>query len=177
MKATQLLQKQHREVEAIFKAIKSGKGEPMVLLEKLADALVAHMAIEQHLFYPSVKKIDEDLVYESFEEHAVAELALKRALACDPLDPTFKAKVTVLEELIKHHVKEEETELFPKVEKALGTASLERLGAEMETMFAEASEEGYEATLTKLYPKTSVDDDINLLTPNFSGRPSAPSFA
>jgi hemerythrin-like domain-containing protein len=177
MKATQLLQKQHREVESIFKAIKSGKGEPMVLLEKLADALVAHMAIEQQLFYPAVKKVDEDLIFESFEEHAVAEVALKRALGCDPMDPTFKAKVTVLEELIQHHVGEEEKSLFPKVEKALGTAALERLGAQMETMFAEAMEEGYEATLTKVIPKTSVDEDVNMLTPNFSGRPSAPSFA
>jgi hemerythrin-like domain-containing protein len=176
MKATQLLKQQHREVEAIFQAIKSGKGDTMVLVEKLADALVAHMAIEQKLFYPAVKKVDEDLIYESFEEHASAEVALRRLLSADPLDPTFKAKVTVLEELIKHHVEEEEQELFPKVDDALGER-LETLGEELETMFTEAMEEGHEATLRKA-PKSSVDEDeVNMLSPNFSGRPSAPSFA
>jgi iron-sulfur cluster repair protein YtfE (RIC family) len=177
MKATELLKKQHREVEAIFKAIESGKGDITELCEKLADNLVAHMAIEQQLFYPSVQKIDSDLIGEAFEEHAMAEVGLKRVLGCDVTDPTFKAKVTVLKEMILHHVEEEEKELFPKVEKAMG-AELEKLGAEMETMFAEALEEGYEATLTKTVPKTSVDEAIAAqVNSGLLGRVSAPSLA
>lgn len=178
MKATELLKKQHREVEGIFKSIESGKGDVTQLLTRLADTLVAHMTIEQELFYPAVQKVDPDLILESFEEHAMAEIGLERLLRADPLDPRFKAKVTVLEELILHHVEEEEKELFPKVEKALGK-ELETLGAEMETMFKESLEVGYEGTLTKTAQKTSVDEAlINQMNQgNIFGRPSSPSLA
>jgi iron-sulfur cluster repair protein YtfE (RIC family) len=177
MKATELLKKQHREVEGIFKSIESGKGDVSQLLEQLADNLVAHMTIEQELFYPAVQKVDKDLILEAFEEHAIAEIGLKRLLQADPLSPGFKAKVTVLKELILHHVEEEEKELFPKVEKALGK-ELEKLGAEMETMFVESLEVGYEGTLTNTAPKTSVDEAlIANMTPAMFGRPSSPSLA
>ena len=177
MKATELLKKQHREVEAIFKAIESGKGDAVELREKLADNLVAHMAIEQQIFYPAVQQIDADLILEAFEEHSMAEVGLKRVLAADPMDPTFKAKVSVLKEMILHHVKEEEEELFPKVEKALG-AKLEELGTEMEAMFAEALEEGYEGTVTNTVTKTSVDESLLAsVNQGMFGRPSSPSLA
>src|SRR5690349_7059614 len=119
MKATELLEKQHREVEAIFDKIESSRSGSNGLVNDLADKLAGHMAIEQKLFYPAVRSADENLVLESFEEHAIAELALKRLLAVDAKDPTFTAKVTALKELIQHHVEEEEEELFPKVEKAI----------------------------------------------------------
>lgn len=177
MKATDLLKRQHREVEAIFTEIESGKGDVTALCEQLADNLVAHMTIEQQLFYPAVQKVDSDLILEAFEEHAMAEVALKRLLAADVIDPTFKAKVTVLKEMILHHVGEEEKELFPKVEKALG-AKLETLGTEMEAMFKEALEEGHEATLTKRAPETSVDEArIAMSQRGIFGRPSSPSLA
>jgi iron-sulfur cluster repair protein YtfE (RIC family) len=177
MKATELLKKQHREVEAIFKAIESGKGDSTQLLQKLADNLVAHMEIEQQLFYPAVQKVDSDLILEAFEEHAMAEVGLKRALAEDPASPSLKAKVSVLKEMILHHVEEEEKELFPKVEKALGKEN-ETLGVEMETMFNEAMEAGHEATLTKRAPQTSVDEVMTQqMQQGILGRPSAPSLA
>jgi iron-sulfur cluster repair protein YtfE (RIC family) len=178
MKATELLTKQHREVERIFMLIESGNGEVTNLVEQLADALVAHMAIEQQLFYPAVQKIDPDLILESFEAHAMAEVGLKRLIAADLMDPSFKAKVTVLKEMILRHVEEEEEDLFPKVEKTLGKERLEKLGAEMETMFSEALEEGYETTLTRGAPRTSVDDAlIASMRQGLFGRPSSPSFA
>ena len=99
-------------------------------------------------------------------------------LAADPLDPSFRAKVCVLKEMILHHVEEEEKTLFPKVEKAMGK-KLEQLGAEMETMFAEALEEGYEATLTKRAPQTSVDEALfaTMQQGGLFGRPRSPSIA
>ncbi len=177
MKATELLEKQHREVEKIFKKIESGNGDVAQLLELLADNLVAHMTIEQELFYPAVQDVDADLVMESFEEHALAEIGLKRVLVTDPLDPTFKPKVAVLKETILHHIGEEEKELFPKVEKAM-SKELEKLGAEMETMFAEVLEEGHEATLTKRPARTAVDEAMTAaISQGMFGRPSAPSHA
>jgi hemerythrin-like domain-containing protein len=147
MKATKLLEEQHRKVEATFEKLEKKQGDVLELLTSLANDLAGHMAIEQTIFYPAVRQIEPDLVDESYQEHAIAELALKRLLATKPDDPTFKAKVTALKELIEHHVDEEEEDLFPTVEKQLEDDELEQLGKDMSAAFEEAVEEGYEALL------------------------------
>jgi hypothetical protein len=79
--------------------------------------------------------------------------------------------------MIRHHAEEEEKELFPKVEKALGD-QLEKLGTEMEAMFTEAIEAGYESTLSRTIPKTSVDETmVAQVNTGILGRPSSPSLA
>jgi len=154
MKATDLLKEQHRTVEALFAKIEAGEPEA---LKDLASALAAHMTIEHEFFYPESRGIDEDAIAEAFEEHAIAEVALKRALACDPEDDTFEARVTVLKELIAHHVKEEESELFPEVESELDGAQLESLGQKMEARFDEVLRKGYAAVLPKNMEDTAAD--------------------
>ncbi len=150
MKATDLLKKQHRTVETIFKKLLSkGAISSRALLMELADDLAAHMEIEQTILYPVARAVDASLVLESYEEHAIAELALKRLLACGTSDETFKAKVTALRELIQHHVTEEEEELFPKLEKAFEGERLKALGARMEKAFAAAKERGPAESLPK----------------------------
>ncbi len=143
MKATTLLKKQHRVVEGLFKKL-GGSAPKKELLRELANNLAAHMAIEQEIFYPAIKEIDEDMVLESFEEHALAEIALKRLLATNPKDDSFEARVTATKELIAHHVDEEEEDLFPKVEKKMG-GELEELGARMKERFDEAFAQGFKA--------------------------------
>ncbi len=96
MKATELLKHQHDEVKAIFKQLEGKADHAKARVEKLANSLSAHMVIEQELFYPAVFEADEDLVLESYEEHAVARFALKRLLKTEPSDETFAAKVTTL---------------------------------------------------------------------------------
>jgi hemerythrin superfamily protein len=154
--ATNLLKKQHRKVEATFKKLANGKGDAPALLTELACDLAAHMKIEQDIFYPAVKSIDEDVVLESFEEHALAEIALKRLLSTPPDDDTFIPKVTTLKELILHHVEEEEEELFPKVEKKLGADRNAELGKQMKALFEQTVEAGYEAALPR-GSRTSAD--------------------
>ncbi len=114
------------------------------------------MTIEQDIFYPAVREVDKDMVLESFEEHAIAELALKRLLASAPNDQAFTAKAMVLKELIEHHVEEEEEDLFPKVEKKLASERLDSLGKRMKDAFEAAVERGYEAALPK-GAQTSAD--------------------
>ncbi len=157
MKATTLLTRQHRKVEGVFKKLENGRGDPLPLLEELANDLAAHMAIEQEIFYPAVKAVDEDLVMEAFEEHSLAELALKRLLGTDPADASFAARVTATKELIEHHVKEEEEDLFPAVEKKLGEARMLELGKAMKTRFEEVVAAGFEASVPKGFAKTSAD--------------------
>ena len=157
MQATALLEKQHRKVESIFKKLESAKSSPTPLLEELANDLAAHMAIEQELFYPAIQGVDPDMVAESFEEHAIAELALKRLLATSPESEQWKARVTTLKELISHHVEEEEKELFPKVKKRLEADYLTDLGKQMKKRFDEVVENGFENTVPPGFDETSAD--------------------
>jgi len=157
MNAIALLKSQHRKVEALFKKLESGRSDPAAVLEELANSLAAHMAIEHEFFYPAAKDVDDDLVNESFEEHSLAELALKRLLATDPEDEAFDARVTALKELIEHHVEEEEEELFPKVEKAVDEDSLSSMGKAMKQRFDEVFEQGFAAAVPRGMAKTSAD--------------------
>jgi hemerythrin-like domain-containing protein len=159
MNAISLLKSQHRKVEALFKKLEGGRSDPQTVLDELANSLAAHMAIEHEFFYPGVKEVDEDLINESYEEHSLAEVALKRLLATDPEDEAFEARVTAAKELIEHHVEEEEEELFPKVEKAVSEQTLNELGKQMKPRFEEVFDNGFEATVPKGMSKTSADVD------------------
>lgn len=134
MKATALLRAQHAEARKLFAAIESGKGDAKAAAEEVARKLLAHMIIEQTHFYPAVLGLDEDAVQEGYEEHAVARYEIRRMLeGLD--DPRFESRATTLKELIEHHVKEEEEELFPKVDRRLPEARHDELGAAMEALF------------------------------------------
>jgi len=159
MKATDLLERQHKKVKALFKKLESGRSDPVPLLKELADDLIAHMVIEHELLYPAAAAVDHSLVAEAFEEHALGELALKRLLQTNPEDESFEARVVAAKELIEHHVKEEEEELFPKLEKKLGSEKLEELGKQMKVRFAEVREAGFESLLSKVFSKTLADAD------------------
>jgi hemerythrin-like domain-containing protein len=157
MKATKLLEQQHKKVKAMFKKLESGRSDPRPILQELANDLIAHMAIEHEIFYPAVEALDRSLVAESLEEHSLAELALKRLLATDPADESFKARVSATKELIEHHVQEEEEDLFPRVDKKLGDEKLEQLGKQMRTRFAEVQTAGFEEMAPRGFARTLAD--------------------
>jgi iron-sulfur cluster repair protein YtfE (RIC family) len=166
MQATRLLEQQHRKVEAIFKKLESEGGDAEALVIELANDLAAHMTIEQEIFYPAIQGVDREAVLESYEEHALGEVALKRLLAADSEAEEFKARVTALKELIEHHVQEEEKELFPKVEKALGDERLAELGKQMAERFEEVVGAGYESAVPRGFARTSSDVSRKALKKN-----------
>lgn len=139
MKATTLLKNQHKEVAALFKQLQGTEDadERRELMETISEKLRVHMMIEEQIFYPAVrdgvdtKKVREEMVPEAYEEHHVVKLVLEELPEVDPEDERFEAKMTVLEELIDHHVEEEEKEMFKAADK-LGAAELEALGGQME---------------------------------------------
>ena len=135
MKATELLKKQHREVKALFgQAKKAPPPERRRVLDEITHKLRAHMSIEESIFYPAVREIGtkktDEIVPEAYEEHHVVSLVLDELPNVDVHDERFEAKVTVLDELIAHHVDEEEHEMF-KVAEKLGADRLAALGTEM----------------------------------------------
>lgn len=140
MDPTKLLKKQHREVESLFKQIDKtdDPDDRRELMQEIARKLELHMKIEEEIFYPAVKELGsrkaEDLVMESYEEHGVVKLVMGQIPEVDPSDERFEAKMTVFQELIEHHVEEEEKEMF-KLAQKLPEEELEELG---ERMMAEA---------------------------------------
>jgi hemerythrin superfamily protein len=145
MDAIELLKSQHREVEELFAQIGKAKSDDNKarLFDKLADDLAVHAAIEEHHFYPAVKeRRTEEILLESLEEHLAIKRALADLLETDVDDETFDAKIKALKEEVEHHVKEEESDLFPKVKKILSKQQLTALASEMLAEQTELEEEG-----------------------------------
>jgi iron-sulfur cluster repair protein YtfE (RIC family) len=146
MKASKYLKEQHQELRSALKHLLKANGHSRELLGSLASSLSAHLAVEQELFYPAAVKVKEGLVLEGYEEHVLVRFALKRLMRTPPGDPTFKPKVKALRVLLESHLQEEEDELFPAVEKALGDASAV-LCAEMKALHEITLQAGYERTV------------------------------
>jgi hemerythrin superfamily protein len=149
MKANELIEKQHRLVEDLFEQFEQAKGAAKRrIFERIAGNLVAHDAIEREIFYPACEEAlaDEDILGEALVEHGVVEFCLFRADKNQAGDE-FDKYVTVLKEVVMHHVKEEERELLPKAKRALGKEQLEELGMEMEARFEQALESDFRAPL------------------------------
>jgi hemerythrin superfamily protein len=145
MDAIEMLKKEHRAVEELFKKFESAKGanQKRKTFEEIADALAVHAAIEEQHFYPAVKENPtEDLVLEAVEEHLEIKRVIADLLDMEASDDAFEAKVKVLQEDVEHHVEEEETELFPKVRKLFDEEQLETIGAAMEQTEGELLEAG-----------------------------------
>lgn len=149
MKATDLLTSQHREVEQLFERLEKGRGDRVALLRELSSKLAAHMRIEEEIFYPRARDLLEKKVLESLEEHTLAAFALKRLAEVGIGHESFGAKLKALKELIEHHVEEEESEMFPRVARAMGREDLEEMGAELEARFEEIVDSGYGADLVR----------------------------
>ena len=151
MKANELLIQQHREVEELFERFEKAEAsaEKREIFEELAASLVGHDAIERELFYPACEEElgeDDDILGESLVEHGVVEFCLYGADEHRESDE-FEKYVTVLKEMVMHHVEEEEKELFPKVKRQLGADVLEKLGTKMEARFEQARAEDFRQPL------------------------------
>jgi hemerythrin-like domain-containing protein len=138
MDALTLLKADHEAVERKF--AKFEELGPRALKSKAAvvadviEALSVHAAIEEQLLYPAVRArlADEDgQVLEALEEHHVVKWTLSELDGMSPDHERFDAKFIVLMESVRHHVKEEENELFPKVRKSFTRTELADLGDEL----------------------------------------------
>jgi hemerythrin superfamily protein len=151
--AIELLKKDHRRVEALFKQFEqlqeedADAAEPVI--ETICTELKIHDKLETELFYPAVRDEagdeEEDLLNEAEVEHTSVRQLIETIESLSPDDEKRNAHVTVLTEYVKHHVQEEEKEMFPKVKKLEGL-DLKELGAQMKERKTELmSEMGVEA--------------------------------
>jgi hemerythrin-like domain-containing protein len=121
--AIALLKQDHRTVSALFEEFeKADEEEQSAIAQRVCQLLTVHATIEEELLYPAAKQAledeeDDDLVNEAEVEHGSAKELIAKIEGMTGDDEHFKATVTVLGEYIKHHVKEEEGELFPQLRK------------------------------------------------------------
>ena len=110
--AISLLKADHRQVEKWFAEFQKARmpSRKSKLAEQICDALKVHTAIEEEIFYPAFLAAtqDEDKHHEAEVEHEGAKKLIQTIEEMDPDDDYFSARVKVLSEMIKHHVKEEE---------------------------------------------------------------------
>jgi hemerythrin superfamily protein len=128
-----LLVHDHRRMERMLgKLADADEKDRSPLLDDVADALAAHVALEEEHFYPAVRaRRTEDILLESLEEHLSLKRVMSDLLDLAPSDPHWEAKMHVLKEQAEHHHREEESHLFPKVEKLFDASQLDELGETM----------------------------------------------
>ena len=129
--AVSLLKKDHREVEQMFDEYEQleGDSEKLALFGKIALALKVHTQIEEEILYPEERgEVEDDLLDEAYVEHDGAKKLIAEIEAMSPDQDFYDAKVKVLSEYIKHHVKEEEQPggLFSQAKK--GDEDLDAMG-------------------------------------------------
>jgi hemerythrin superfamily protein len=107
--AIALLKADHKAVDALFKSYESARGRKAEIAQKICMELIIHTMIEEEIFYPACKgAVEEDNLDEAYVEHDGAKMLIAEIEAGSPDDAFYDAKVKVLSEEIKHHVKEEE---------------------------------------------------------------------
>jgi hemerythrin superfamily protein len=137
--ALELIKSDHREVDALFaKALDEGTpaAQRRAAIAKVVQALTVHAEMEEAIFYPALRKAggkdERDSVLEAAEEHGVVKDLIAKIEQSRGRDETLTAKVTVLQELVHHHVQEEEGTIFGEARRALGAERLQQLGEEMQ---------------------------------------------
>jgi hypothetical protein len=162
--AIALLKADHRKVEDLFDKYEKAKGaeRKKSLAGQICLELTVHAKIEEDVFYPACRgEIDDDLMDEAYVEHDGAKVLIAEIEAGSPDDQFYDAKVKVLSEMIKHHVKEEEKKagnMFAQARKAgLDTKSLgARMAAEKKGLVAKYKSSGLPKPPTPTFTGTKL---------------------
>jgi hypothetical protein len=148
--AVALLKADHRKVDGLFKKAEKAKGGAKEkLVEQICNELIIHTMLEEEIFYPACRgeDVEEDKMDEAQVEHDGAKVLINDLMAIGASSPMYDAKVKVLSEYIKHHVKEEEAPrkgVFAEAKRK--GVDMDELGAKMKArkmeLMREAEEDG-----------------------------------
>ena len=134
--AIDLLKEDHDKVKKAFKEFEKMDRSDIEtcrqVVRSVCEDLRVHTALEEEIFYPAVREAidDEDIMNEAAVEHETAKTLIEQLENMEPDDPNYFATFTVLGEYVMHHVKEEESEMFPQAKKAK-ELDLQALGEQM----------------------------------------------
>jgi len=133
MDAIQMLKDDHQKVKELFRAFEQQPidAEKRHIVDTAIRELEVHSKLEEEIFYPAVRAATEEeaLMDEAVEEHHVADQLMQELAKMKPGDSRYDAKFTVLAEMVKHHIEEEETEMLPRASRV--NLDLARLGEQM----------------------------------------------
>ena len=143
--AIDMLKQDHDKVEKAFREFEKMDRQDADgcrrLIEQVCEDLKLHTTLEEEIFYPALREAieDEDLMNEASVEHETAKMLIDQLLSMANDDPNYFATFTVLGEYVRHHVKEEQGEMFPAAKKAkLDLVALgERMRARKEELAGE----------------------------------------
>ena len=131
--AIEMLREDHRKVKKLFEDFQHAEEDQSKeqIVENTVHELEVHAALEEEIFYPAAEEQigEKESIDEAREEHHVVKLLIGELKKMSADDERYDAKYTVLAESVKHHIEEEESELFPKLE---GKLDAEEIGGEME---------------------------------------------
>jgi hemerythrin superfamily protein len=154
--AVKMLKMDHKKVKALFDEFEEAKDAraKRKAAEQAILELKIHAALEEEIFYPAVRrklgKQMADVMNEANEEHHVAKVLIAELDQLEPRDPRFEAKFMVLAENVRHHIKEEESEMLPEAEDT---------GIDMEAL-AEQMAQRKEALMAGELPRTTEEEMV-----------------
>jgi hemerythrin-like domain-containing protein len=140
--AITMLKSDHATIKRLMRELTETEGNSATAVRK-RENLVAeiervvkmHAQVEEEAFYPAFlaivnrkKQGDEELFYEAAEEHHVVDMVLPALKTANPRSPEFQAKAKVLKELLEHHIREEETQMFKQAQSLFDDQQLRELG-------------------------------------------------
>jgi hypothetical protein len=140
--AIELLELQHEEALELCRELAKSRigSDRRERFRQLQIGLLAHMEIEEELFYPAAAKAnpDNEPIVAAYENHASERGGLERCDKALKEDELFHVRIVVLREMLEQHMREERDELFPRARRDLTEAQLDVLGAQMEAGFIRA---------------------------------------
>jgi hemerythrin superfamily protein len=124
-----VLKKDHNKVKGLFRQIARKKQSPESVFPQIRQELEMHFQGEEKLLYPYLRDKAEthDITMESIEEHSVTKKELSEIVNLSTTDEWFAPKIKVLQELVNHHIEEEETQLFKKAKKVMNKQDAEEM--------------------------------------------------
>jgi hemerythrin superfamily protein len=156
--AVALLKADHRKVEGLFKKAEKAKGGAKEkLVAQICNELIIHTLLEEEIFYPACRgeDVEEDMMDEAQVEHDGAKVLINDLMEAGSDSPMYDAKVQVLSEYIKHHVKEEEkprSGVFAEAKRK--GVDVQALGAELKARKMELMQEAENGSLPRPEPKS-----------------------
>lgn len=156
--AISLLREDHVHAKDLFNQFEEAEStaEKQEICAKVINALKIHTAIEEEIFYPAIREfVGKEIATEADEEHHVAKMLIAELEMMAAENEHFDAKFRVLAENVRHHIKEEEGQMFPKVKAA--DLNLEDLGTRMRARKSELQQSGVD---------TFAEEEVAAMHPN-----------
>ena len=137
--AITLLKTDHKKVKVLLETLDNtnSPGRRTKLFEQIALEVKAHARVEEEIFYPAFKRKAEDseqyqMFFEANEEHGLVDIMLPKIRASKPESDEFAARAKVLKDIVLHHAKEEEQEMFKAAKSLFDKDELKSLGDQMQ---------------------------------------------